>query len=189
MTVDEVFEIQLKPAILYKDEIIRRMAERNYSDDMLNYTGCLDCYSPNILAETDASTYQYAIVDGERLVGYFDYKVDWYSSCAHCFGLVSFEHNRAVGIAVYRELRKLIYDYHIHRIEWRMVGGNPVERHYDRFCRRYGGNKFVLTDVIKDRSGRYHNDVIYEIVFEERAAPNDCPNCGAKMNEEEHNNV
>ena len=158
--------MKLKPAILYKDEILRQMAERNYSDDMFNYTGWLGSSPPDILAETDASTYQYAIVDGKKLVGYFTYRVDWYSSCAHCFGLFSFERNQAVGITVYRELRKLINDYHIHRIEWRMIGGNPVERHYDRFCRRYGGKKFVLTDVIKDRFGKYHNDVIYEIVFE-----------------------
>ena len=157
---------ELKPAILYKDEIIRRMKEYSYSDDMLNYTGWLGSSTPNITAEPDAGTYQYAIVDGDRLIGYFTYEVDWYSSCARCFGLFSFERsNSAVGIAVYRELRKLINDYHIHRIEWRMVGGNPVERHYDRFCRRYNGRKFVLPDAIKDSAGKYHDDVIYEIVF------------------------
>ena len=47
-----------------------------------------------------------------------------------------------------------------------MVSGNPVEKHYDRFCKRYNGRKFVLTDVFKDRYGNYHNDVIYEIIFD-----------------------
>ena len=53
---------------------------------------------------------------------------------------------------------------------WRMVGGNPVEKHYDRFCDRYNGKKFVLTDAIKDRYGIYHTDVIYEIVFEQEGS-------------------
>ena len=63
-------------------------------------------------------------------------------------------------------MEKIIKEYNVHRISWRMVSGNPVERHYDRFCDKYGGKKFVLTDAIRDRSGNYHNDVIYEIIFQ-----------------------
>lgn len=158
--------IKLKPAVLYKEEIVHSIAEYNYSDDMFNYAGGLAGCIPDISDKADESVYQYAIVDNENLIGYFAYKVDWYSSCASQFGLFSFDRqNCAVGIAVYRELRKLINSYHIHRIEWRMIGGNPVEKHYDRFCNHYGGRKFVLTDAIKDRFGKYHDDVIYEIIL------------------------
>ena len=48
-----------------------------------------------------------------------------------------------------------------------LSGGNPVEKHYDKFCQKYHGKKFVLTDAIKDRYGKYHDDVIYEIIFEQ----------------------
>ena len=44
--------------------------------------------------------------------------------------------------------------------------GNPVERHYDNFCRRYNGKKIMLTDVFKDRYGKYHDMAIYEIIFD-----------------------
>ena len=47
-----------------------------------------------------------------------------------------------------------------------MVGGNPVEKHYDKFCKKYNGKKFILTDAVKDKYGKYHNDVIYEIIFD-----------------------
>ena len=53
-----------------------------------------------------------------------------------------------------------------HRMEYRMIGGNPVERHYDNFCRRYNGKKIMLTDVFKDRYGKYHDMAIYEIIFD-----------------------
>ena len=46
------------------------------------------------------------------------------------------------------------------------VGGNPVEKHYDKFCQKYHGRKIVLTDAFKDRCGKYRNDVIYEIILE-----------------------
>ena len=45
-----------------------------------------------------------------------------------------------------------------------MIGGNPVEKHYDKFCEKYNGTKHVLKDAIKDKFGKYHNDVIYEII-------------------------
>ena len=52
----------------------------------------------------------------------------------------------------------------LHRVEWRMVGGNPAERGYDSFCKRHNGTKHILKDAIKDRNGNYRDDVIYEIV-------------------------
>ena len=157
----------LVPAILYKDEIRKKFMEYTYTDDMMNYNGCLASGIPNIDECSDASNYQYAIVDNGKLMGYFTFQIDWYSSCINCFGLFSFDrNNKTIGVDVYRELKKIIKDYHIHRMEWRMVGGNPVEKHYDRFCERYHGKKFVLTDAIKDRRGNYHDDVIYEIIFD-----------------------
>ena len=77
----------LVPAILYREEIIRKFSEYNYSDDMLFYTGWIGSSLPSIEADCDDSHFQYAIVDNEKLIGYFDYQVNWYSSCANCFGL------------------------------------------------------------------------------------------------------
>lgn len=156
----------LVPAILYKDIICRKFMEYTYTDDMMYYNGCLESATPSINDVSDASHYQYAIVDNDKLIGYFTYCIDWYSSCAHCFGLFAFDrHNRAIGLDVFRELKRIINDYKLHRMEWRMVGGNPVEKHYDKFCNKHNGKKFVLTDAIRDRSGNYHDDVIYEILF------------------------
>lgn len=156
----------LKPAFLYKDEIYKRFAELKYSKEMFLYTGYFGNSIPTIDAADDGLIYQYAIVDNNRLIGYFTYQIDWYTSCANCFGLVSFDkNNRIIGLDAYRELKRIIAEYNLHRIEWRMVGGNPVEKHYDKFCKRYNGRKILLYDAIKDKYGNYHNDIIYEIVF------------------------
>ena len=161
----------LKPAVLYKEEIQRHILSHAYDDEMLLYTGMLGYGVPNFENDNDGCLYQYAILDGDKLIGYFTYWIDWHVSCVRNFGLISFDKgNKTIGIDVYRELKKIINDYRIHRIEWRMVGGNPVEKHYDRFCDRYNGKKFVLTDAIKDRYGIYHTDVIYEIVFKQKGS-------------------
>lgn len=155
----------LKPALVYKEEIQHEMSNYIYNEDMLLYNGSMEFYTPNFENEGDGTLYQYAIVDEDKVIGYLTYHVDWYASCANRFGLFSFDRrNSTVGIDVYREIRKLIYSYKIHRIEWRMVSGNPVEKHYDKFCRKYNGRKHILRDAIRDRQGCYHDDVIYEII-------------------------
>ena len=44
------------------------------------------------------------------------------------------------------------------------VGGNPVEKHYDKFCYRNGGNKVTLHNVVKDANGIYRDEHVYEIL-------------------------
>lgn len=157
----------LKPAILYRDEIFAKLLEYSYTDNMLFYMGCLGNELPKIEENSSGNVYQYAIISKDnKLIGYFAYSIDWYSSCAYNFGLFAFDRNNTtIGFDVYKELKKIINDYHIHRMEWRMVQGNPVEGHYDNYCKHYNGKKFVFTDFFKDRCGKYHNEVIYEIIF------------------------
>ena len=94
------------------------------------------------------------------------YTVDWYASKAYNFGLFSFDRgNILVGRDVFDKLEELIKT--LHRVEWWAVGGNPACRGYDSFIERHNGTKHVLKDSIKDKSGEYHDDIIYEIVSEE----------------------
>ena len=157
----------LIPAILKKQEIENAFRKYYYSDEMMFETGSLDNWLSEISENPSGSRYQYAIVDNKaKLIGYIDYTIDWYSSCAHNFGLISFDKgNILIGKAVKEIMDKLINEYHLHRIEWRMIGGNPVERSYDRFCFSNGGTKHILKDVFKDKYGKYHDDIIYEIIF------------------------
>ena len=156
----------LIPAILKKNEIQEAFKRYYYSDDMMYETGGLNNWLQNIQEETEIGRFQFAIVNSkEKLVGYLDYHIDWYNSCASRFGLISFDRgNPIVGMDLYSELKKLIYEYKLHRIEWRMIGGNPIEKNYDKFCDKFGGTKHILRDAIKDKYGKYHNDIIYEII-------------------------
>ena len=159
----------LKPAVLYKEQITKKFQERFYTDDMLYETGCNENWSPNIANCPDESTFQFAIVDkADNCIGFVSFKIDWYSSQAYNFGIISFDKgNIVVGKALYEVMDMIMNEYKIYRIEWRMVGGNPVERSYDRFCKKYNGTKYVLHDVIKDKYGKYRDNVVYEILIKE----------------------
>ena len=99
----------LIPAIIKKNEILEAFKRYYYSDDMMYETGSLNNWLPCIQEETETGQFQYAIVNSEeKLVGYLDYHIDWYTSCASRFGLISFDRgNLIVGKDLYNELKKL----------------------------------------------------------------------------------
>ena len=156
----------LVPAILYKDEIHKNMQKYFYTEDMLLETGCMGNWCPEISDCPNDGNIQYAIVDNNgKLIGILFYWIDWYADSVSRFGLFSFDRgNPVIGKDLFEELERLIKRHR--RIEWRMVGGNPVEKHYDKFCFKYNGKKHVLKDGIRDRDGSYRDDVIYEILKE-----------------------
>lgn len=131
--------------------------------NMLFETGCLGQWTPEISDNPDEGRFDFAIVSNNKLIGYLSYQVDYYVSKAYNFGLMSFDRgNPVVGKDVFEKLEELAST--LHRVEWRMVGGNPAERGYDKFCRKHNGSKHVLKDSIRDATGNYCDDVIYEIV-------------------------
>ena len=152
----------LKPAILYKEELEKKFAEQLYSDEYYYYSGYAHCNSLQEIRAED-NIYRYAIVDNDEVVGWFAYNIQPETDTVYSFGLYSFAPgNPVIGIDVMRKMEELVVNFR--RVEWRMIGGNKVERHYDRFCQRHNGNKVILHDVCKDNHGQYHNECIYEIV-------------------------
>lgn len=154
----------LVPAILYKEQIKTEFQKRFYTMDMLYETGCNSQWCPDISDEPEEGVFEYAIINGRgKLIGYLSYQVDYYSSNAYNFGLMSFDRgNPIIGKVLFEKMEELVST--MHRLEWRMIGGNPVERHYDRFCTKYGGAKYILHDSIRDKNGKYHDNVVYEII-------------------------
>ena len=161
----------LIPAIMYKDEIERRSKSLCYSDEAFYYGDGLGQNYIQVQMDDDyGELFQYAIIDESNdLIGYFRYRIHWYNSCAHCFGLVNLsgKPNAIIGLDINKELEKIIHEYKVHRVEFRMISGNPVEKHYRRFVNKYHGRVVILKDALKDRYGKYHDDLTFEIIFNE----------------------
>ena len=153
----------LKPAILYKDEIERKFNEQLYTQDFFYYAGYDGAtYIPDI--KRDDFVFQYAIVDKDELIGYFSYSLNTLFDTINNVGLYSFDRgNPVIGRDVIRKMKELVNSHH--RIEWHMVGENPVKKHYDKFCYRYGGNVVKLHEAVRTPSGKYVDEYIYEIIY------------------------
>ena len=152
----------LKPALMYKEKIEKCFAEIMYSEDFFYYVGWAHChYLPEIKPEDNR--YQWAVMDQEKVIGYISYRVNPDVDSVSQFGVISFDKgNPIVGRDLYRIIKNLVKCYR--RIEWHMIGGNPIEHNYDRICAKFNGNKVVLHDVCKDNNGIFRDNVIYEIL-------------------------
>ena len=156
----------LVPAALYKEQIAKEFQKLYYTTDMLYETGSTEQWCPEIANCPESWQFQYAIVDNNnKLIGYLAYVVDYYCSKAYNFGLISFDKGNVIlGRDLFNKMEELVST--LHKIEWRMVGGNPVERSYDKFCFKHNGKKHILKDSIRDAQGNYRDDIIYEIINE-----------------------
>lgn len=154
----------LVPAVLYREQIENEIKKYFYTEDMLFVSGCLNNWIPNISNCPNENTFQYAIVNNDsKLIGYLGYTIDWYSLKAYNFGAISFDRgNPIIGQDLFSKIKELYNRFH--KIEWRMIAGNPAERNYDHICDMFNGSKYFLKDSIKDKDGNYRDDIIYEII-------------------------
>lgn len=63
----------LVPAVLYKEQITKEFQKLYYTEDMLFETGCLEQWRPEIEDIPSAGRFDYAIVSGNKLIGFLSY--------------------------------------------------------------------------------------------------------------------
>lgn len=157
------------PAICYKDEIEREMNMLLYTDDMMYFVGSISGEPVNLFVEDDGKgdlKCQFAIVDGNsNLVGYLQYRIDLYASCAYDFATISFAKGKPImGKELHETLERLVRRYH--RVEFSAISSNSVIKAYDRFLESHNniGHKHVFKDAFRDLDGNYNDQYVYEFV-------------------------
>jgi hypothetical protein len=154
---------ELKPASLYAGQIETNFKAKQYSKDAFFYNGYGFDYTIPELKKAD-HVKEYAVVDEEdNCLGYLSYRIDAETRSAYNFGLFSFDKgNIGVIKAVYNHIEQLISK--CHRVEWRVVCGNPAEKGYDKLCEKYNGQKVIFHDVTIDDDFNIHDEAVYKII-------------------------
>lgn len=103
-----------------------------------------------------------------EVLGYIGYQIERADEYTHDLAIISFAKTEEENIVFAADLRAAIRDifekYNFRRLEWSVIIGNPVERIFDRMCRRYGGR---IVGTYKNRvrliDGKYYDEKLYEI--------------------------
>ena len=161
----------LIPAHLHLAELDWNFCKMAYSDEWFYVISEPGFRSIEVRESNDTfywvTTKKVVYPDGtkdEIVTGYFSYKICYETRSVENLVMISFDKgNQDFLKDVYNKIQELmkIYD----RLEFRATSGNPVERHYDRFIKKFGGNKVVLHNKIADGYGKLHDDLIYEILL------------------------
>ena len=170
---------RLKPALVYKEQLITAARKLRYTDEIFWYNGCI-CQGDLWIREEedDGNIYQYAIMaEDDRPIGYISYRLDHFVSSAYNFGLIYLGDGRksdriymALGL---KEAIEDLLNMRPHRVEFRCVGGNPAEKHYRKIIKLMQHrrdidvvmNDFILHDSTRDKYGKWHNDILFELII------------------------
>lgn len=155
----------LKPAQLYKDELNKKMVEGWYDIENMYYHSGPFAYSMDV-ADNNSDVREFVCIDGERLIGYISYNVDYMSMSADNFGFISFDKGNVTLVKdVFNHIKDLFHSYHFNRVAWYCYADNPAIRGYRNFIQKFGGKEVgYLRQSTKLLDGKLHDSVIFEIL-------------------------
>ena len=152
-------------ALNYQEKLTKKLRE-TWMDDRYKWYHAGNFYEDVDIKHDTWNCHQYVSVKNGEVIGLIEYNLDRPSDYAYNLAIINFEDRQSFEFS--RDLGKaldMIFSrYHIRRLEWFVIVGNPIEESYDRICRKYGGrivgtyrNRTRLTD------GRYYDEKLYEI--------------------------
>lgn len=163
--------MKLVNAKLYEEQIKKEMWKIWYDERYQHYFGGNQRRDFSISDNSDSEVCRaFAVLNNENeLIGVIRYFVDSEMRIAQWFGAINFTDDKVTfGRALVQVIKDCFIKFGIEVVEWRVIHGNPVERSYDRLCKRFGGRIVgIRRKRAIDLAGNVHDDKIYEILRED----------------------
>lgn len=156
--------LELKPAVLYLDQLNENLKNLTYSTEVANLTGnplfdgVLIVDGAVNMDDCSTSAYKYAIVNNTTVIGYFTYKINWLTRAVGSIYLISFyERCPELGLLIYKEINRLIKKYH--SVSWIAIDTCKALETYKKFVKRYNKNGIInyYPQSLIDTDGCYHD--------------------------------
>lgn len=162
--------MKLVNAKLYEEQIRRKMWEIWYDDKYQYYFGGIWRSDFSIADKPgEYPMMAFAVLnDRDDLLGCIRYSVDTELRIAMWFGAINFSDDKfTFGQALRQVIEDCFLKFGMDVVEWNVICGNPIERSYDRVCKKLGGHIIGIKHRrVKDFVGNLHDEKIYEILRE-----------------------
>jgi hypothetical protein len=159
----------LKPAQLYSEQVKEKMINCWYDEYYKYYSGWTGNNLPE-LPDNCYETHNFVSVDKEdNVIGYISYHINYVNMTADNFGIISFDKgNLMFAKDLYTAIKNLFKVYHMNRISWNMIVGNPVYTSYKRFIKKYGGRECAYyRQCARLMDGLLYDSISFEILSSE----------------------
>lgn len=156
----------IRSAGLYENELLEEFERIKYTEKMALCTAGVRSLKPKLY---DATGKHHCLVSVDKksgkLIGYISYDCKWYESVADNLFIVSFRKTRyEFALDLAKVIRCIFFKYNMRKIEFKVVSGNPVDRHYQSFVKRMGGVEAGrYKDSVRLPDGTYHDVIMYEV--------------------------
>jgi len=159
----------LKPAYIYKDKLQEVYNTIVFNDKYKYYN--FDNYWNYILKLSDDSwnDIEMVSIDSQNNVrGFFRAGISRASNKVSSLVIINFyDKNVVFSRDLYQFLKDLFDKYNFRKIEFNVVIGNPAEKMYDKYIKKYDGNIVgIKKESTKLIDGKYYDVKMYEIFKE-----------------------
>jgi hypothetical protein len=160
----------LKLAYTYKDKLQAKYSEVVFQDKYKFYSCSVDWDYAIKISEDSWNNIQFVSVDEENNIrGYLSAHVSRNSDKVTGLGIINFyDTNIVFSKDLYQFLKDLFEKFNFRKIEFSVVIGNPIEKMYDKYIKKYGGRIVGISkDDTKLQDGKYYDLKYYEIFRED----------------------
>ena len=158
----------LKPAILFASQVQKKYQEIWFNEKYkyYNYNSSWHTFT---VEDNSRDWHEFVSVDANNeIIGYIHYLVDRNTlNCAR-FGAINFTDNPLFGRDLLQAIEDIFLRFNFHKLQFAVVIGNPVEKTYDRLCKKYGGRILCIEkEETKLEDNKYYDVKRYEILRED----------------------
>ncbi len=175
----------LQPAKLYEAKLNEQMASTVMDPYYKLYYGGF----PNLeeaLEDSLWSKIQLVSIVNDKVIGYFKASVDRPGNYIDSITCVHFSEGReqtkmAFAMDMRRFLKYLTEDLAMPKLAWSVYRGNPVEEHYNRLIKKFGGRVMGIDRYATKICGKWYDLKHYEWIADYHV----CTHCGTKVKKEQ----
>lgn len=104
-----------------------------------------------------------------EVIGYIGYEINRSTACASGFGAINFSDNKIIyGADLAQAIDDVFCKFNMNKMEWSVVVGNPIERSYDRWCKKLGGSIVgIKHQHVRCMDGNLYDHKDYELFRDE----------------------
>ena len=150
----------LKPAIHYAD-ILPKLYQSIWFNDKYKYYNYNTTWRNFNVSDRSDDWHEFASVDSQgNVLGLISYYVVRCVPKAQSFGTLSFKSGSVIfGRDLLQSIDDIFVKFGLHKLDFSVVIGNPIEKTYDRLCEKYGGE---ILCIERDET-RLQDNKLYDV--------------------------
>lgn len=157
----------LFPAIEYETQLIDKFRS-TWFKEKYKYYHCGNFFEDLEIHNSTLANHQFVSVRDGEVIGYIGYGIDRLNGdVVYGLNIANFEDTPSITFSVDlgRALKDIFEKFSFRKLRFSVIVGNPIEKSYDKMCKKYGGNIVgIEKENVRLMDGNYYDEKFYSIL-------------------------